>query len=407
MQKETTLALGILGLANAMLAQDLAALNVALPSIERDLAVELTTAQWVVNAYLLVYGMMIVTAGRLADEIGRRRVFLIGAGVFAATSLLAGLAPNVYWLIAARGLMGVGSGLMLLAIMGMGYAVVPRERAAMAGGIIVGAYGVGMAVGPIVGGGLTEFLGWRWIQFINVPIAILVILGVRSLIPVAQTPPSRIQIDYRGILVFSAGLVALLFALDQATSWGWGDWRIIASLVLAGALIAAFPFIERRAGKMALIPDDIIRNPGISIACVLRALMAPAYTAAVLYLPQIMQKLMGLSPLEAGAGMLPMLGGYAIVSFLVGLAACRLGARLGIIAGMACLAAGPLFLARFDVEVGYTSLVLGMLVFGVGLGLFQPTVTTEAVQSDDKDRKSLASGLTLMSHTDSGCRLRE
>jgi EmrB/QacA subfamily drug resistance transporter len=397
MRRDTILSLGVLGLANAMLAQDLASLNVALPSIERDLAVELTTAQWVVNAYLLIYGMMIVTAGRLADEIGRRRVFLIGAGVFAVTSLLAGFAPNVYWLIAARALMGIGSGLMLPAIMGMGYAVVPRERAAMAGGIIVGAYGVGMAVGPIVGGGLTEFLGWRWIQFVNVPIAILVILGVRRLVPVTQPPPSRLQIDYRGILVFSAGLVALLFALDQATSWGWGDWRILASLGLAAVLIAAFPFIERRAGETALIPSDIIRNPGVSIACVLRVLMAPAYTALVLYLPQIMQKLMDLSPLQAGVGMLPMLGGYAVVSFLVGLVAGRLDVRLGIIAGMACLAAGPFLVSRFDVEVGYTSLVLGMLVFGVGLGLFQPSVTTEAVQSDDKDRKSLASGLTLMS----------
>lgn len=396
MRKDTMLALAILALANAMLAQDLAALNVALPSIERDLNVDLTTAQWVVNAYLLIYGVTIVTAARLADEIGRRRIFLVGAGLFAATSLLAGVAANVSWLIAARALMGIGAGLMLPAITGMSYAVVPREKAALAGAIVIGGYGVGMAAGPIVGGALTEFLGWRWIQFVNVPLAILVILGVRGLIPAEATTSSRVRIDYRGILVFSAGVAALLFALDQASDWGWGDWRILVSLGLAAILIAAFPFLEHRAGETALIPGDIVRNPGVAIACVTRALMAPAYTAAVLFLPQIMQKLMNLSPLEAGAGMLPMLGGYAIVSFLVGSVAGRLDPRLGVIGGLVCLAGGPFLMARFDVNAGYSSLVLGMAVFGIGLGLYMPSVTTEAVQADDRDRESLASGLTLM-----------
>ena len=396
MRKDTVFALLVLGLANAMLAQDLAALNVALPSIERDLNVDLTTAQWVINAYLLIYGVMIVTAARLADEIGRRRVFLIGAVIFAATSLLAGFAANASWLIATRALMGIGAGMMLPAIAGMSYAVVPREKAAMAGGFVVAGYGIGMALGPIVGGGLTEFVGWRWIQFVNVPFAILLIFGVRALIPANAAPSSRVRIDYRGIVVFSAGVAALLFALDQVTDWGWGDPRILLSLLLAAALIAAFPLLERRAGETALIPGDIIRNPGVAIACVTRALMGPAYSAAVLFLPQIMQKLMNLSPLEAGAGMLPMLGGYAVVSFLVGSLAARLDPRLGVIAGMACLAAAPLLLAQFSANVGYSSLVLGMAVFGIGLGLFMPSVTTEAVQADDRDRKSLASGLTLM-----------
>jgi EmrB/QacA subfamily drug resistance transporter len=396
MGKDTVLALAVLALANAMLGQDLAALNVALPSIERDLNVDLTTAQWVVNAYLLIYGVIIVTAARLADEVGRRRVFLVGAGVFAVTTLLAGFAPGIAWLIAARALMGIGAGLMLPAITGMSYAVVPRDKAARAGAIVIGGYGVGMALGPIIGGALTEFVGWRWIQFLNVPFAILLILGVRGLIPSEETASSRVKIDYRGIVVFSAGVAALLFALDQATDWGWGDWRILASLLLAALLMAAFPFLERRAGETALVPGDIIRNPGIAIACATRALMAPAYAAAVLYLPQIMQKLMNLSPLEAGVGMLPMLGAYAVVSFLVGAFAAKLDPRLGAIVGLAALAAGPFFMAQFDVAAGYTSLVLGMVLFGIGLGLYMPSITTEAVQADDRDRKSLAAGLTLM-----------
>jgi len=200
-----------------MLAQDLASLNVSLASIERDLEINLSTAQWVVNAYLLVYGMLIVTGGRLADELGRRRLFLVGAAIFAVASVLGGLAPNVYWLIGARALMGIGSGLMLPAITGMAYAVVPEERAELAGGLIVGAYGIGMTIGPIAGGALTEFLGWRWIQFVNLPIALLAMVGVwRAILP--DPAVARPTIDYAGIVTLSAGLVSLLFALGQASA---------------------------------------------------------------------------------------------------------------------------------------------------------------------------------------------
>ncbi|MGH2615687.1 MAG: MFS transporter, partial [Thermomicrobiales bacterium] len=362
MRKDTILALGALGIGNAMLAQDLAALNVALPSIERDLNVDLTTVQWVVNAYLLVYGMLIITGGRLADEIDRRRVFLIGAVVFAVMSLAGGFAPNVYWLIGARVVMGIGSGLMLPAISGMAYAALPAQRAELAGGLTIGAYGLGMALGPIVGGSLTEFLDWRWIQFINVPVAALAMFGVWRVIPAPATRPARPQIDYLGIATISLGLVALLFALDQGTAWGWGDWRIRFSLGLSIAFLVAFVLVERRAGAAALIPGDMLRIRGVALACVLKALMAPAYAATLLYMPQVMQKLMGFSPLEAGIGMLPMLGGYAVVSFLTGSLAGRLSDRIAIIVGMVFLAIGPWLLSGFDVAAGYASLAVGMLV---------------------------------------------
>lgn len=389
------LALLALGLGNLMLAQDLAALNVALPSIERDMDVSLGDAQWVVNGYLLVYGMLIVTAGRLADELGRRRVFLIGGVIFAVASLLAGFAPHIGWLIAARALMGIGSGLMLPSATGMGYAVLP-QRPELAGGLIVGAYGIGMALGPIVGGGLTEFFGWRWIQFINVPIAALVLFGVWRTVP-ADAGKDRQKIDYRGIATLSLGLVLLLLAFDQAGDWGWTDWRILLAFALSAALLAAFVLLERRAGPAALVPGDIVRIQGVRIACILKLLMAPAYAALVLYLPQILQKLMGFSPLETGVRMLPLLGAYAVVSFIIGPLTRHFDARFAIIGGMALMTLGPFLVSRFDIAAGYASLVAGMLAMGVGLGLFQPTVTTEAVKGDDKGRKSLAGGLVLMS----------
>jgi EmrB/QacA subfamily drug resistance transporter len=394
MRKDTILALVALGLANVLLAQDLAALNVALPSIERDLDVDITTAQWVVNAYLLVYGMMIVTGGRLADELGRRRVFLFGVALFGVMSLVGARAPNASWLIAARALMGIGSGLMLPSILGMGYAVLPPQRAELAGGLIIGAYGIGMALGPMIGGALTEFLGWRWIQVVNVPLAVVVFFGVWRTIPVSAPTTGRPTIDYPGIVTLSAGLVALLFALDQATDWGWGDWRILLSLGLAAAFIVVFLLVERRAGSDALVPCDIMRHRGVAVACVLKALMGPAYSASLLFAPQVMQKILGFSPFTAGVGMLPMLGTYAVVSLLIGSFAGRLSLRVQIIAGMACLAIGPFLLSRFG--AGYGILATGLFALGLGLGLFQSSSTTEAVQADEQGRKSLASGLVTM-----------
>lgn len=392
----TAFALATAGFGNLILAQDLAALNVALPSIERDLNLDLTTAQWVINAYLLSYGMTIVTGGRLADEIGPRRVYLTGAAIFAVMSLVAGIAPDVSSLIAARVLMGIGSGLMLPTILAMAYAAVPAQRAAMAGGFTLGAYGAGMVLGPILGGGLTEFLGWRWIQFVNVPLAALAMLGIWRAIPAATTPGARPRIGYPGIVTLSTALVAFLFALDQGAAWGWGDPRILLGLGLSVLFFVAFVVVERRAGTDALVPSDIVRIRGVALACVLKALFAPAYAGALLFLPQVMQKLQGLSPLEAGIGMAPMLGSYAVVSFLVGAFSDRIGPRLGIIAGLACVAAGPLLLSLVDVGSGYFALAPGMVALGIGLGLFQPSVTTEAVQADEQGRKGLAAGLVSM-----------
>jgi MFS family permease len=161
----TILALMAMGLSVLVISIDISAMNVALPSIERDFDSDISTIQWVINAYALFTGMMLVTGGRLADMYGRRKVFLIGVTIFAATSFIGGIARNDYWLIGARALMGIGGALMWPSILGITYDLLPRDKAGLAGGIIIGAAGLGQAIGPIVGGSLTQFLGWRWIQF--------------------------------------------------------------------------------------------------------------------------------------------------------------------------------------------------------------------------------------------------
>ncbi len=202
------MALVAMGLGVIVIANDFTALNVALVPIERDFNVDLGTAQWVINAYCLVFGMAIVTGGRLADLFGRRRAFFIGSALFAGFSLLGGLAPNAIFLIAMRVGMGIGGALMWPAILGMTYAALPESKAGLAGGLILGAAGLGNVMGPLLGGVLTDELSWRWIFFINVPIAIIavVVTWVKVHQPRAEVEDERI--DYPGIATLSTGPAA-------------------------------------------------------------------------------------------------------------------------------------------------------------------------------------------------------
>src|ERR671937_3203432 len=214
------MALLAMGLGVIVVANDFTALNVALPSIEHDFNVDVGTAQWVINAYALTFGMAIVAGGRLADLFGRRRIFFVGSAFFAGFSLLGGAAQDSIWLIAMRVGMGIGAAMMWPAILGMTYAALPHSKAGLAGGLILGAAGLGNAVGPLLGGVLTDELSWRWIFYANVPIAAFGIAATLYAIK-PDAPGPRQRIDYRGVVTLSAGLVALLIALDQSSDWGW------------------------------------------------------------------------------------------------------------------------------------------------------------------------------------------
>ena len=238
-----------MGLGVIILAQDFSSVNVALPAIERDLNSDLSTVQWVINAYALVFAMLIVAGGRFADLFGRKKIFFIGAGIFSVMSLIGGFAPTVLVLILARALMGVGAALMWPAILGMTYGIVPKEKAGLAGGLILGAAGVGQALGPILGGALTELLSWRWTLFVNIPIAAFAMFVTYFKIHPAEQPPGDAKIDWAGIATLSLGLLTLLFGLDQAVEWGWTDPRLWGLLLLAALLLVVFILLERRGGR--------------------------------------------------------------------------------------------------------------------------------------------------------------
>jgi EmrB/QacA subfamily drug resistance transporter len=385
-----------MGMAVVVIANDFTAVNVALPTMESDFKTNVNTIQWVINAYALTFGVLIVTGGRLADMFGRRNAFFVGAAIFATMSALGGAAPTETWLIFARVVMGVGGALMWPAILGMTYEILPEEKAGLAGGIIIGAAGLGNAIGPLLGGALTDALSWRWIFFLNVPIALFAIAVTYALVHVKEPESRDRRIDYAGITALSVGLVSLLIALDQIDDWGWGDPRVIGLFVVAVVAIASFLPIERRARGHALIPRVLVRNENFASSCIAVLFMAATFFAALLYLPQFMQKQLGYSPLEAGVGMLPFLAVFALASFAAGPLYDRLGAKKLAVAGAALITLGPFLFSMLDEGSGYTALIPGMVVLGIGAGSFIPTATTAGVTSVDETQTSLAGGIVYM-----------
>jgi EmrB/QacA subfamily drug resistance transporter len=394
--RATRWALAGMGLAIFVVANDFTALSVALPRIERDLGADLSTVQWVINGYALVFGVLTVSAGRFADLVGRRRVFVVGAGVFAVFSLVAALAPSAGVLIAARALMAVGGALMWPASLSMTYGVLPPERRGLAGGLILGVIGLGNAAGPLIGGALTDLLEWRWVLAVNLPVAALAVAVVLRTVPESRGAVEDRRFDWGGMGLLSGSLVALLVALDQVAAWGWGDARVTGLLGASALLMAAFVAVERRAGPIALIPDDVVGTRDFRVVVVSVLLMSMTFFTALVYAPQFMQRQLGFSPLEAGVGMLPLMLVFGAISFVAGPLYERLGGRRVIVAGAVCLPIGMLLLSLVQASSGYPALIPGLVVLGLGTGLFYSSATTVAISSLDESRSGLASGILYM-----------
>jgi len=386
-----------MGIAVFVLANDFSAINVAIPQIEKDYATDVSTAQWVVNAYALTFGVLLVTGGRLADMFGRRRVFFIGSAIFATMSFSGGIASSEAWLIGSRVLMGIGGALMWPAILGMTYSALPDARAGLAGGLILGAAGIGNAAGPLIGGALTDFADWRWIFFLNVPVtAFAVYVTWRH---VHQPPPVRGEddrVDYPGVLTISVGLVALLIAFDEVIKLGWGDPRIIGLILVFAVLLVAFGFIERAARGHALVPADVMGNRDFAYSCTAILLMSAVFFASMLYLPQFMLKVLDFSPVQAGIGMLPMMATFAAISFAAGPLYERFGPKPLVTVGSLCITLGPGLIAAFVSEQSYGAIVPGLALMGLGIGLFYPTATTAGVTAVSEARRSLAGAIVYM-----------
>ena len=396
LSKSTILGLFAMALAVLVVANDFTALSVALPAMEREFNADVTTAQWVINGYALVFGVLIVTGGRLADMFGRRQIFFVGAAVFAIFSVIGGFAPNVGMLLACRALMGVGGAMMWPAILGMTYGLLPASKAGLAGGLILGAAGFGNATGPLLGGFLTDAVSWRWIFFLNLPIAAFAILATWRIVPADEGKLVDHRVDYGGIIFLSLGLLALLFALDLGIDLGWSNPLIVGLFVFVPVALIAFGFIEKKVGAMALVPADVLRNRTFVAACLTVLMMSAIFFAALLYLPQFMVKALRYSAASAGLGLLPLMGVFAVTSFVAGPLYGKLGPKLIVSLGGIFLALGIFMLSMVGPATKYEGLITGMAVLGIGVGLFYSSITTAAVTALDPARSSLAGGIVYM-----------
>jgi EmrB/QacA subfamily drug resistance transporter len=390
------MALVAFGVSIVAVANDFTALNVTIPAIESDFDTTLSTAQWVINAYTLVFAMLIVPGGRLADLLGAERCFLAGAAVFLAFSCVAAAAPSVEVLIGARALMAVGGALIWPACLSMTFAAFGPDAAGKAGAFVVGVAGLANALGPIDGGLLTDVASWRWVFVLNVPIAVFAMLVVARRVPARRPAREAAGLDGPGIALLAVALLTFLLALDQAPLWGWGDVRIVGLFAAAVVALALFAAVQRRKGTAALVPVDVITDRDFAASCAAIALMGISFGAVLLFLPQLAQKVLGGNALEAGLALLPLLLSYALVSFAAPRAAERVGSRAVLGAGALAMTAGGALLALVPDDLAYVDLLPGMVVFGVGVGLFYSTVTTAAVVALSAARQGLAGGVLYM-----------
>ncbi|MDX2378397.1 MAG: MFS transporter [Acidimicrobiia bacterium] len=393
--RESWIAIGAMSLAVFAIANDFTAMNVVLPTLEQDLDTDLSTVQWVVNGYTLMFGVLIVPGGRLADIFGQRKILALGALIFATFSLLGGLAPTIYLLILARILMGVGAAMMWPAILALIYAILPASKAGLAGGLVIGVAGIGNATGPIIAGALAE-VSWRYIFFLNVPIAAVAILATWRFVHV-ETERERAAIDYAGIGLLSVSLLSLLGVLTVAPEVGYSDPAVLTGFLLSVVLMVAFVLRERAAGEDALIPPSVIRNRPFMWACLSVLTMSSVFFASLFYLPQFFQKVLGESTFVSGAMLLPMVGTFALMSFAEAWLINRVGMKAVVSTGAGCMFVGTVMLVvGLGNSVSFGALVPGMVVLGAGIGLFYSSITTAGLTSMEPSRSGLAGGVLYM-----------
>jgi EmrB/QacA subfamily drug resistance transporter len=374
-----------------MLLLDVTIVNVALPQIQRDLGSSFSDLQWVVDAYALTLASFLLTAGSLGDRLGRKRIFVIGFSVFTVTSLLCGLAGDPTVLNVCRAIQGVGAAGMLATTLALIAQEFHGPDRATAFGIWGATVGAAVAIGPLVGGALTDAFGWEWIFFVNVPIGITAI--ALSLRKVAESrAPDAEPVDWPGVATFSASLFLLVFGLVRGSAEGWSSAQITGSLVGSAVLMIAFLAIQARSSH-PMLELGLFRKPAFVGVSVTSFCLHAGMFAMFLYVTIYLQDVLGLTPLQAGIRFLPI----TVLSFFVAPAAGRLltrvPARVFFGAGMGLIGAGLLLMRGLSVDSAWTTLLAGFLVSGVGIGMVNPAIGATAVGVVEPAKAGMASGI--------------
>jgi EmrB/QacA subfamily drug resistance transporter len=375
-----------------MLLVDVTIVQVALPRIQHDLHASFTNLQWVIDAYALTLSALILTSGSLADRIGRKRVFTGGVALFTLASLLCGVSDSATLLVLARGLQGFGGAAMFatsLALIAQEFQGHERGSAIAAWGATVGG---AVAIGPLIGGALTDGLGWQWIFFVNIPIGIATIaISVTRMVNVRD--PDAERLDWAGLISFSGALFLLIFGLLRGTDEGWGSTLIVSVLAGAVALLVIFVVAELRQQR-PMFDLSLFANRAFCGVSLATFAIGAGMFAMFVYLTLYLQNALGYSPLQGGLRLLP----CTVLTFLVPLLTRRLTGRLapGLLlgTGLALTAIGLVLMHGLDVRSQWTALLAGLVVSGVGIGLANPAIAHIALGVVPPERSGMASGIS-------------
>jgi EmrB/QacA subfamily drug resistance transporter len=374
-----------------MLLLDITVVNVALPNIEKELHTSFTDLQWVVDAYALTLAATMLNAGSLGDLLGRKRVFLVAIALFTLSSAFCGAATSPLWLIVARGAQGLGgAGMFAVSLAIISQEFHGRERGT-AFGIWGATVGMAVAIGPLVGGALTTYVGWRWIFFVNIPIGIACVAGgLRELHETRDEEAGRL--DLAGLVTLTAGLFALVLGLLRGTDWGWSSGRILGLFAAGAVLLAAFALIELRQ-PAPMFDFHLFKVPTFTGAQLTAFVMSAGMYAQFLYIALYIERVLDYSAVATGVRFLPLSLVTFAVSPIAGRVSPRLPVRFLLSAGLALV--GLALLLMSDVKLGssWTTLLAGFIVAGIGIGLVNPPLAATAVSVVEPRRAGMASGI--------------
>jgi EmrB/QacA subfamily drug resistance transporter len=383
--------LTLVSVATFMLLLDVTIVNVALPDIQRSLHASLSSLQWVVDAYSLMLASFLLTAGSLGDRLGRRRVFTIGFGVFTFASFLCGISNDPTLLNLCRGLQGIGgAGMFATALALIGQEFQGKERAT-AFGVWGATVGGAVAVGPLIGGVITESLGWEWIFFVNVPIGIAaMVLTEKKVRNVYGEEPE--PLDIPGLVTFSVALFLLIFGLIRGNPEGWGSLPIVACLGAAVLLLLAFVVIESRS-RHPMLDLSLFRNPAFNGVSAVAFTLSASMFALFLYLTIYMQGVLDYSPLEAGVRFLPQTILAFGASIFAGQLLNRVPVRMLFGVGMALVGIGLWLMHGVTPSSTWTTLLVGFIVSGLGVGIVNPAIGQSAIAVVPPEKSGMGSGI--------------
>jgi EmrB/QacA subfamily drug resistance transporter len=393
-RKWWTLAAMCLALFMTML--DNTVLAVALPSIQRDLHTGISGLQWAVNAYTLTFTVLLITGGRLGDIFGRRTVFLAGVGVFGLSSALIGLAPSDALLVAGRAVQGVGAALMMPATLSIISDAFPAEERGRAIGAWAGISGLALAIGPVVGGVLSDQLSWRAVFFLNVPVAIAAVLVTRHAVRDSRDETVERSLDVPGIAALFVGLTGLVLALIEANRWGWGSTPVVALLAVAVAALVAFVVIEARC-RVPMIDFSYFRSRTFVGANLVAVAISFALIGEFFFVALYMQSVLGFDALGTGLRMLPGVLALVVTAPLAGWLTDHTSPKHLMLVALVLLASSLLLLTRIDTASGYATLLPAFIGLGVGSGLALTPMSTAAMNAVELSKAGAASGILSMS----------